>query len=148
MAPEPSCPLHALAAAAAGSAPQPSTASATPPANVACKLEQPRQTPITSSNKKASQHDAWDDKQLPVCWGAQLRGDSSLCTHGFLGGTAHFKNKFCPACKTGSFEVPTSRIRALPRSWNTDNAPMDLKLSLSNGHSVGFWKILPSGEGR
>ena len=25
---------------------------------------------------------------------------------------------------------------------------MDLKLSLSNGHSVGFWKILPDGEGR
>ena len=58
------------------------------------------------------------------------------------------QNKFCPACKTGTFGIPVTHIRALPRSWNTDQASLDLKLSLSNGHSVGFWKILPDGEGR
>ena len=84
----------------------------------------------------------------PLCWGAQLRGDPSFCTPGFTGGTAHFKNKFCPACKAGSFEIPVSHIRALPRSWNPESASLDLKLSLSNGHSVGFWKTLPDGEGR
>jgi hypothetical protein len=89
-----------------------------------------------------------DDPLLSACWGAQLRGDASMCTPGFTGGTAHFKNKFCPACKTGTFGIPVTHIRALPRSWNTDQASMDLKLSLSNGHSVGFWKILPDGEGR
>ena len=84
----------------------------------------------------------------PLCWGAQLRGDPSFCTPGFSGGTAHFKNKFCPACKAGSFEIHVSHIRALPRSWNPESASLDLKLSLSNGHSVGFWKTLPDGEGR
>ena len=83
-----------------------------------------------------------------ACWGAQLRGDGSQCTPGFCGGTAHFKNKFCPACKTGSFEIPVAHLRALPRSWNPDTSALDLKLSLSNGHSVGFWKTLPDGEGR
>ena len=46
-----------------------------------------------------------------ACWG-QLRGDNSKCTPAFSGGTAHFKNKFCPACKTGCFEIPTTHIRA------------------------------------
>ena len=29
-----------------------------------------------------------------------------------------------------------------------ETSELDLKLSLSNGHSVGFWKTLPDGEGR
>ena len=36
----------------------------------------------------------------------------------------------------------TTHRGSLPRSWNTDSASLDLKLSLSNGHSVGFWKIV------
>ena len=50
-----------------------------------------------------------------ACWGAQLRSDASICTPGFTGGTAHFKNKFCPACKTGTFEIPLAHIRAMPQ---------------------------------
>ena len=84
----------------------------------------------------------------PVCWGAQLRGDASRCSPEFVGGTAHFKNKFCPACKVSRFEIPTTQVRALPRSFNPDAQSLDLKLTLSNAHGVGFWKTLPDGEGR
>ena len=46
------------------------------------------------------------------CWGAVLKGDSSCCTPGFCSGKAHFKNKFCSACREG-IDVPATRVRAL-----------------------------------
>ena len=48
------------------------------------------------------------------CWGAQLRGDSIHCSAGFTGGTAHFKNKFCMACKAGTFHVPAGQALGVP----------------------------------
>jgi len=127
-------PLSALAAAAANAPEQTRSPGAAPAARVKKPSPVARSAPLEVLEQ--------------ACWGAQLRGDASQCTPGFTGGTAHFKNKFCPACKTGSFEIPVTHIRALPRSWNPDAASLDLKLSLSNGHSVGFWKTLPDGEGR
>lgn len=130
--------LSALAAAAAG-VPAPVKEAAAP------APEAPRQR---RAGGRADASSATLEHLDQACWGAQLRGDASLCTPGFAGGTAHFKNKFCQACKTGSFEIPVAHLRALPRSWNPDTSALDLKLSLSNGHSVGFWKTLPDGEGR
>ena len=135
-------PLAALAAAAAGSPSAPSAAD---------ELSKPKEVrPAMAPQTSAGQATASEAEETlnHACWVAQLRGDNSKCTPGFSGGTAHFKNKFCPACKAGTFEIPVTHIRALPGSWNTDAASLDLKLSLSNGHSVGFWKILPDGEGR
>ena len=139
-------PLSALAAAAAG-------AGAPEQAATGEEREETRLVPGNNfcgscAPSSIGQSDKSLDALEAACWGAQLRGDASLCSPGFAGGTAHFKNKFCPACKTGSFEIPVSHIRALPRSWHPDAASLDLKLSLSNGHSVGFWKTLPDGDGR
>ena len=52
------------------------------------------------------------DKSLTCCWGAVLKGDESKCTAGFASGKAHFKNKFCFACRDG-IDVPAERVRAL-----------------------------------
>lgn len=144
------CPLAALAAAATdnqtcascatdttpGAGPEDSTA----PNLAAPSPREKRQSSVTSA-------DSSNLAVMPACWGAQLRGDVSHCTPGFTGGTAHFKNKFCAACKTGTFEIQMSHIRAMPRSWYSEDSTMDVKLSLSNGHSVGFWKVLPDGDG-
>ena len=140
-------PLSALAAAAMG-APDQIVASDASPSGAHSDPHDCQSTEDSSRSKKAYARVAPLEILESACWGAQLRGIASRCTPGFTGGTAHFKNKFCPACKTGTFEIPVSHIRALPRSWNPDTASLDLKLSLSNGHSVGFWKTLPDGEGR
>lgn len=48
-----------------------------------------------------------------TCWGASiLDNDGRNCTPGFNSGTAHFKNKFCHACRL-LIEVPETRVRAL-----------------------------------
>lgn len=75
------------------------------------------------------------DRNAPLdnssrCWGAELTGDSSRCTPGFLLGHAHFKNKFCAACRQ-SILVPVERVRALTS---------ELQPMFSNTLRAGFWK--------
>jgi len=89
-----------------------------------------------------------DEVSAHPCWGAQLRGDGSRCSPGFTGGTAHFKNKFCLACKAGTFHIPAAQVRALPADWLHGSERQELKALLSNGKNVGFWKTLPDGEYR
>lgn len=135
-------PLSALAAAAAGA-----------PDRVDEQIVDQvliTESPLRVKKVPASRNTASAAPPLELqsaCWGAQLRGHANLCTEGFSGGTAHFKNKFCPACKTGTFEIPVSHVRAVPHTWNPDVASLE-KLTLSNGHSIGFWKTPPNGEGR
>jgi hypothetical protein len=89
-----------------------------------------------------------DHAASQACWGAQLQGDASRCTPGFTGGTAHFKNKFCLACRTGEFQIPISRVCALPPDFLSEHEKVEGKRLLSNGKRTGFWKIWPRGEGR
>ena len=86
------CPLAALAAAATRSesdapAPQPATSLPQPfPQLTGGGI--PGHLPPQA---RASVMETGEDPLLSACWGAQLRGDVSMCTPGFTGGTAHFK---------------------------------------------------------
>ena len=42
------------------------------------------------------------------CWGAELSGE--VCTPGFVPGQAHFKNKFCAACREHGVAIPAQKI--------------------------------------
>ena len=68
------------------------------------------------------------------CWGAILQGFTGHCKPGFFGGTAHFKNKFCSACKAG-MDVTSSRVRALTPA-------LEEALNFRRSSS-GFWKPSP-----
>lgn len=85
------------------------------------------------SNQELSQLSRVSPLQLTprtLCWGAELTGDSSRCTPGFEPGHAHFKNKFCAACRN-CVEVPAERVRALTP---------ELQPMLTNNLRAGFWK--------
>ena len=66
-----------------------------------------------------------------VCWGYVLTEDSSGCTPGFVIGSGHFKNKFCPGCLTRGFDIDPARARLLPN--NSD------PLYVLNPSSHGLW---------
>merc|ERR1719163_1024505 len=68
--------------------------------------------------------------ELTMCWGAMLKGDESCCTAGFASGKAHFKNKFCAACREG-IDVPAERVRALRPEH---------RVLFANTLRAGFWK--------
>ena len=42
------------------------------------------------------------------CWGAELSGE--VCTPGFVPGQAHFKNKFCAACREHGVAIPAQKF--------------------------------------
>ena len=78
--------------------------------------------------------DADRSDSLPLqCWGGVLKGTPATCTPGFVSGKAHFKNKFCLACREG-IAVPASRVRAL--------AP-EMHAWYNNSLRAGFWKVRP-----
>ena len=64
------------------------------------------------------------------CWGSLLSSMSTSCTPGFVVGRGHFKNKFCPTCRSAGFLVPAERVRALLGSQH------DL---FQNGMGSGLW---------
>ena len=69
------------------------------------------------------------------CWGAAIANhDGSRCTPGFTSGKAHFKNKFCAACRE-TLDVPAWRVRALTEEMRA--------LYMSNSLSAGVWKRAP-----
>ena len=70
-----------------------------------------------------------------LCWGAQLTGSSANCTAGFTVGHAHFKNKFCAACRQ-KIELPVARLRAL-------TPELGAAFSLTYKTTAGFWKEAP-----
>ena len=73
---------------------------------------------------------------LPPCWGAQLTGSSASCCDDFVGGSNHFKNKFCSNCSRG-MEIKTGNVRAL--------VP-ELEEAFANKKSAGFWKCATQGH--
>jgi len=64
------------------------------------------------------------------CWGQLLSATSSRCTPGFTAGRGHFKNKFCPTCRSAGFHVPVSRLRALTATQTE---------LYQNGMGSGLW---------
>ena len=73
-----------------------------------------------------------------LCWGAELMGTIAHCSEQFdgaIGGTSHFKDKFCLQCTEG-VQIPASRVAALTPK---------LVDQLANHKSVGFWKAAPQG---
>ena len=93
------CPLAALAAAATRSEnPDAPAATAEPHLQpFTAGGGQPMKPHGQASQARPQAAEVVDDPLLSACWGAQLRGDASMCTPGFLGGTAHFKASFSPA---------------------------------------------------
>ena len=86
--------------------------------------------------------DAWLTNPLnesAQCWGAAIKaGDGTKCTAGFVSGKAHFKNKFCAACRD-CVDVPAWRTRALTEELKAH--------CVSNSLSAGFWKRAPADLG-
>lgn len=76
------------------------------------------------------------DTSRTACWGGELRGSHARCTPGFVQGKAHFKNKFCAACKSEGIDVPASRVRALTPHLRDQPG-------LGNNLRAGFWKNGP-----
>mmetsp|Transcript_52157 Transcript_52157/g.135257 ORF Transcript_52157/g.135257 Transcript_52157/m.135257 type:complete len:939 (+) Transcript_52157:82-2898(+) len=71
------------------------------------------------------------DSQSAACWGANLKGSPATCTPGFVSGKAHFKNKFCHACREG-LAIPAARVRALTP---------EMRSLYTNSLRAGFWKL-------
>ena len=71
-----------------------------------------------------------DAPQPSQCWGAELKCDDLSCAAGFTSGRAHFKNKFCAACREG-IHIPASRVRALKP---------EMRALYANSLRAGFWK--------
>ena len=66
------------------------------------------------------------------CWGAELHYEGPhRCTPGFRPGRGHFKNKFCPNCCIEGVLVSAERLIGLTA---------ELKATLQNEHTLGFWK--------
>jgi hypothetical protein len=63
------------------------------------------------------------------CWGAVLMGSNERCTPSFEIGKGHFKNKFCPNCRTAGVPLPASRVRAIASSQH-DEWANDMHLGL------------------
>ena len=78
-----------------------------------------------------------DTTSLNTCWGGVLKDDWSECDPSFVSGKAHFKNKFCPMCRSG-IAIPSSRVRALTP---------ELKSKFSNSLRSGFWNDAPKSVG-
>ena len=74
-----------------------------------------------------------------ICWGAHVQLTTSKCSLGFETGKAHFKNKFCAACRAG-IDIPATRVRAL-----TPQLGRALTGSLSL--HIGYWKPAPPALG-
>ena len=72
---------------------------------------------------------------LPLCWGAQLTGTADNCSAVFVGGSNHFKNKFCTECSKG-MQILASQVRALMP---------ETEQIVANKKSAGFWKSAPQG---
>lgn len=87
--------------------------------------------PPTVEEEYAAEVDADRSSDLPtLCWGGVLKGSSDMCTPGFTSGKAHFKNKFCKACREG-IVVPATRVRALTP---------EMQQLYNNSLRAGFWK--------
>jgi len=78
------------------------------------------------------------------CWGAEIKGTSEGCTHGFKRKGAKFKDKFCSTCR-GGVMCPLSRIWIL--------SPEESKRCFrGNSLSDGFWSscllatVTPDGD--
>jgi len=87
--------------------------------------------PPVFEEEYAAEVDADRSSDLPtLCWGGVLKGSSDMCTPGFTSGKAHFKNKFCKACREG-IAVPATRVRALTP---------EMQQLYNNSLRAGFWK--------
>lgn len=78
------------------------------------------------------------------CWGAVLMGSNERCTPSFEIGKGHFKNKFCPNCRTAGVPLPASRVRAIASSQHREWAN-DMHLGLwSENRDGGQARAAPS----
>ena len=48
------------------------------------------------------------------CWGSVISHHTTACTPGFIEGSGHFRNKFCPACVATGLNIEGGRARLLP----------------------------------
>ena len=70
------------------------------------------------------------DFDQSLCWGGQLKRDTSCCTHGFEAKPGHFKAKVCPNCLGEGIEIDVARLRAISESAHA---------LFSNSSSAGLW---------
>jgi hypothetical protein len=70
------------------------------------------------------------------CWGAVLMGSNERCTPSFEIGKGHFKNKYCPNCRTAGVPLPASGVRALASSQH-DEWTNDMHLGLWSENRYG-----------
>jgi len=81
--------------------------------------------------------------QLPLCWGAIIKGDFAACscTPAFKGApdkaNVKFKDHFCPLCNE-DIEVDANRVRALSA---------ELELCYRHDRAAGFWKTAAGAVG-